>query len=64
MALGAKCPVINQARLDFGACTCNILDSDFLSLLLSVRTQDSFFGKEVMICVSTGQPTRCEYVKR
>jgi hypothetical protein len=63
MALGAQCPVINQLRLDFGAFTCNLLGSDFVRLLLTVRTQNHFFGKEV-ICVSTGQPTRCEYVKR
>jgi hypothetical protein len=63
MALGAQCPVINQLRLDFDAFTCNILGSDFVRLLLTIRTRNSFFGKEV-ICVSTGQPTRCEYVKR
>jgi hypothetical protein len=63
MALGAECPVINQLRLDFGAFTCNILGSDFIRLLLTLRTQNSFFDKKV-ICVSTGQPTRCKYVKR
>jgi hypothetical protein len=63
MAVGAQCPVINQLWLDFSAHTCNILGSDFVRLLLTVHTQNSFFGKEV-ICVSTGQPTRCEYVKR
>jgi hypothetical protein len=63
MALGAECPVINQLRLVFGAFTCNILGTEFVRLLLTVRTQNSFFGKEV-ICVSMGQPTRCEYVKR
>jgi hypothetical protein len=63
MALGAECPVINQLRLDFGAFTCNILGNDFVRLFLTVRTQNSFFGKKV-ICVSTGQPTRGEHVKR
>jgi hypothetical protein len=63
MALGAECPVINQLRLDFSAFACNILGSDFVTVLLTVRTQNSFFGKEV-ICVSTGQPARCEYLKR
>jgi hypothetical protein len=62
MAPGAECPVINQLRLDFGAFTCNILGNDFVRLLLTVRTQNSFFGKEV-IYVSTGQPGSCEYVK-
>jgi hypothetical protein len=62
MALGAECLVINQLRLDFGAFACNILGSDFVRLSLTVRTQNYFFGKEV-ICVSTGQPTRCENVK-
>jgi hypothetical protein len=62
VALGAQCPVINQLRLDFGAFTCNILGSDFVRLLLTVCTQNSFYGK--VICVSIGQPTRCEYVKR
>jgi hypothetical protein len=61
MAFGAVCPVINQLRLDFGAFPSNILGSDFVRLKGS--TQNSFFGKEV-IYVSTGQPTRCEYVKR
>jgi hypothetical protein len=61
--LGWSALVINQLRLDFGAFTCYIVGSDFARLLLTVRTQNSFFGKEVM-CVSTGQPTRCEYVKR
>jgi hypothetical protein len=63
MALGAECRVINQLRLDFGALTCNVSGSDFVRLLLTVRTRNSCFGKEV-ICVSTGKPTRCEYVKR
>jgi hypothetical protein len=63
MALGAECPVINQLRLDFGAITCNIIGSDFVRLLFTVHTQNSLFGKEV-ICVSTSQSTRCEYVKR
>jgi hypothetical protein len=58
MAPGAECPVINQLRLDFGVFTCS-----FVRLLLTVRTQNSFFGKEVL-CVSMGQPARCEYVKR
>jgi hypothetical protein len=57
MALGAECPVINQLRLDFDAFTCRCV-----RLLLTVRTQNSFFGK--VICVSMGQPTRCKYVKR
>jgi hypothetical protein len=47
MALGAQCHVMNQLRLDFGAFTCNILGSDFVRLLLAVRTQNSFFGKEM-----------------
>jgi hypothetical protein len=47
-------------RLDFGAFTCNILGSDFVRL--TVCTQNSFFGKEV-ICGSMGQPNRCGYVK-
>jgi hypothetical protein len=63
MALGVECPVINQLRLDFGAFTCKILGSDFVRLLLTVHTQNSFFDKEV-ICGSTGHPTRCEYIKR
>jgi hypothetical protein len=63
MALGAECPVLNQLGLDFGSFTSNSLGSNFVRLLLTVRTQNSFFGKEV-ICVSMGQPTRCEYVKR
>jgi hypothetical protein len=62
MALGAECSVINQLQLDFGAFTCNILGSESVRILLTVRAQNSFFGK--VICVSTGQPTRCEYVKR
>jgi hypothetical protein len=56
MALAAECPVINQLRLDFGAFTCNILGSEFVRLLLTICTQNSLFGKEV-ICVSMGQPT-------
>jgi hypothetical protein len=63
MALGAECPDINQLLLDFDTFTCNILGSDFVRLLLTIHTQNSFFGKEV-ICVGTGQPARCEYVKR
>jgi hypothetical protein len=63
MALGAQCPVINQLWLVFGAFTCNILGNDFIRLLLTIRIQNSFSGKKV-ICVSTRQPTRCEYVKR
>jgi hypothetical protein len=62
MAPGAECPVINELWIDFGAFTFNILGSDFVRLLLMVCTQNSFFSKEV-ICVSTGQPTRREYVK-
>jgi hypothetical protein len=58
MALGAECHVINQLRLDFGAFTCNILGRDFVRLLFTVHTQNSFFGK--VICVSTGRPKRCE----
>jgi hypothetical protein len=38
-------PVINQLWLDFGAFTCNILGSNFVRLLRTVRTQNSFFGK-------------------
>jgi hypothetical protein len=63
MALGAECPVINQLWLDFLAFTCILLGGDFVRLLLTVHTQNSIFGKEV-ICVSTGQPTSCEYVKK
>jgi hypothetical protein len=54
----AECPVINQLRLDFGAFTCNPLGCAFVRPSFKVRKQS-----EVM-CVSTGQPTRCEYVKR
>jgi hypothetical protein len=63
MAVGAECPLINLLRLDFGTFSCNILGGDFVRPLLTVRTQNSFFSKEV-ICVRTGQPTRCEYVRR
>jgi hypothetical protein len=45
MALGVECPVMNQLQLDFGAFTCNILGSDFVTLLLTVRTQNYFFDK-------------------
>jgi hypothetical protein len=63
MAFRAECPVINQLRLDFSKFTRNLLGSDFVRLLLTVHTQNSFFGREV-ICVSTGQPNWCKYVKR
>jgi hypothetical protein len=61
MALGTECPVINQLQLDFSAFTCNILGSNFVRLLLTVHTQNSFFGK--VISVTTGRPKRCGYVK-
>jgi hypothetical protein len=41
MALGVKCSVINQLPLDFGAFTCKVLSSDFVTLLSSVRTQNA-----------------------
>jgi hypothetical protein len=47
----------------YGAFTRNILGSDFVRLLLTIHIQNSFFAKEV-VCVSIGQPSRCEYVKR
>jgi hypothetical protein len=50
MVPGAECRVINQLRLDFGAFTGNILASDFVRLLLTVCTQNSFFGKESDMC--------------
>jgi hypothetical protein len=62
VALGAECPVINQLQLDLGAFTFNILGSDFVRLVLTIHTTEFFFGK--VICVSMGQPNRCEYVKR
>jgi hypothetical protein len=45
MALGAECPVINHLRLAFGAFSCNILGSDFVRLLLTIRTQNFFSAK-------------------
>jgi hypothetical protein len=45
MALGVECPVINQLRLDFGAVTFNIVGSDFVKLLLTLRTQNYFFDR-------------------
>jgi hypothetical protein len=45
MAHGAECPAINQLRLDFGAITCNTLGSDFVRLLLTVRTENYFLDK-------------------
>jgi hypothetical protein len=46
MALGAECPAINQLRLEFGAFTCNILGSDVVRLLLTVRTQIHFSAEK------------------
>jgi hypothetical protein len=53
--LVVECSVINQLRIDFGAFTCNILGSDFVSLLFSVRKQNSLFGQEV-VRINPGHP--------
>jgi hypothetical protein len=65
MANGAECPIINQLQLDFAAFTWNILGSDFVRLLLTVHTQNSFFWQRSDMCQygPTNQVRICKKVK-
>jgi hypothetical protein len=59
MTLGSQCPVINQLRLDFGTFTCNIVGSDFVTLVLTLRIQS-----DVCQYGPTNQVRICKKVKQ